>query len=189
MRRSYPLYMMVMAISIQAMIALAKSPNNESNQTRENCLKQWPSLSLDAQEVIKLTRAGTKAIKEAHEHPSSRTIDIIMDLLGKASAANSTDAQGSLGFYVIGYWMTDFMFWPSRKEEATHALAMLRIYALKQLKVGPPFGPFVQALALTPPRFTDDTYELPKEWLSLSLTAASEWQKCFKMVKGISAFK
>ena len=85
--------------------------------------------------------------------------------------------------------MTDFMFWPSRKEEAIHALAMLRIYALKQLEVGPPFGPFVQALALTPPRFTEDTYELPKEWLSLSLTVASEWQKCFKMTKGISAFK
>ena len=158
--------------------------SNDINQ--ENCFKRWPSITLSTVEVKHLTKKGIKVIQSAGEHPSYRSVEQIVDYLGKAAIANATEAQKHLGFYVYGYWMTDLMFWPKQKRTAVDALAMLRIFAIKELNYGPPHQPLLQGLGVTPPHLDDELLDLPNAWVSLAVKAADHWQKCFIFIKGYS---
>jgi hypothetical protein len=50
-------------------------------------------------------------------------------LLQLAAHSGHQAAQYRYGGYIVGYYLTDEMFWPREKEIASDALAMLRIVA------------------------------------------------------------
>ena len=153
---------------------------------KKSCLHRWPSITLPAAEINRLTEKGVLIIDSSGEHPTLTAVSQIVDHLSKAAAANSTVAQQRLGSYVFGYWMTDFMFWPKHKRVAVDALAMLRVYAMKELAFGPPHGPLLQGLGVTPPFFDEHTSDLPRTWVDLAVKTATHWQKCFVLIKGYS---
>lgn len=166
-------------------ISFAKPLKKKAQKTEtetQQCLKLWPSLSIQAEEKTRLTNLGQLEIKQAGEHPSKQSITRIVDLLGKAASANSTEAQRAFGFYIFGYWMTDEMFWPRQKKIAIQALAMLRIYALKELERGPIYDSYVSYLAQTPPLPDEEIEPLPKAWLKEALRYADRWINCYRKV-------
>lgn len=154
---------------------------------KEACLDRWPGINLNAEEAASLTEKGLQISQSAGEHPSYESIEQIVAHLSRAAAANSTEAQKGLGFYVVGFWMTDFMFWPKQKQVAVDALAFLRISMIKELTKGPPHIQWMQGLGVSPPYFDEDSNRLPTTWLNLAIKAASHWQRCFVLIKGYSA--
>ena len=52
-----------------------------------------------------------------------------LPMLDRAACAGYLPAQMRVGYYVVGYWITDEQFWPSRRKLAVSALAMLLVAA------------------------------------------------------------
>lgn len=147
-------------------------------QHQRACLNQFPHLLLATAVAEKQLKIGLRVIQEAGEHPTVEAVEQIVKYLGSSGEAGLLGAQLSLGMYVVGYWFTDEIFWPDDIKVATHALAMLRVAALRLHDLGPPHDPLLKALALTPPQFDDQNFELPEEWLSASLQLADQWLSC-----------
>jgi hypothetical protein len=116
-------------------------------------------------------------IKRAGEHPSDRDLDRILPLLERAAYAGYESAQRRFGYYVVGYYYTDDMFWPKHPDIAVPALAMLIIAARKN-----PTGnePLAAALARDPVKFTDrdGPPALPRAWIKAALEEARRWHEC-----------
>ena len=149
------------------------------------CKHSWPGLNLTYTKALIYLKMGQLEVEKAGEHPTESAVARIIRSLSQAAEFGLSDAQFKLGFYVVGYWMTDEMFWPSQKDRAIHALAMLRVAALhmSDVKKSKTQDPFLKALSMPSPHFGDETYALPKEWLNRSLNLANEWIKCMQLIK------
>ena len=152
--------------------------------SRENCLKEWPQLNLNHAERERLSELGIAEITKAGEHPSKNAMKVIISSLRKAALANSSLAQKKLGFFVVSYWVTDELFWPNEKAIAIDALAMLRVYALKESQAGQEISDdLLRGLALTPPTFDEELpFEFPQEWLNQSVKMATDLNQCHQLI-------
>jgi hypothetical protein len=117
----------------QTQIALANDPVTAyrdaltSISSRPADYSCSPNLSPALTEV--LLQTAEHVIKNAGEHVSPGALDVIIPLLQLAAHSGNQAAQYRYGGYVVGYYLTDEMFWPREKETASDALAMLRIVA------------------------------------------------------------
>lgn len=130
-----------------------------------------------------LLRRGNEAIARAGEHPSPADLDEILPLLHRAAYGGHVAAQRRFGYYVVGYWYTDEMFWPHSEEVAVAALAMLRVVALHELDTTgtpPEEDALLRALASDPVAFdeADGPPPLPEEWLRKASEEARAWSEC-----------
>jgi hypothetical protein len=75
-------------------------------------------------------RTANKLIEAHGDHVSDGELEVIIPLLRLAAHSGHREAQRRLGFYVVGYYLTDGMFWPHQKEIAADALAMLHVVAV-----------------------------------------------------------
>ena len=121
---------------------------------------------------------ANQRIERAGEHPSDEAMAEILTRLERAAYAGNIAAQVRFGQYVVGYYFTDEMFWPRRKDVAIAALAMLRVAALQ----GPvdPRDPLMVELARTPVdlRRAEGIPPLPASWVKAALVEAALWQAC-----------
>jgi hypothetical protein len=90
------------------------------------------------------------------------------------AAAGHHEAQRRYGYYVIGYYVTDGMFWPRDKEVAADALAMLHILAVDAPKLLGDEGTWV--VGYTEP--TDEKKSFPAEWVKRARQVESNHRKC-----------
>jgi hypothetical protein len=86
-----------------------------------------PALSPALAEI--LFQTAEHLIKKADEHVSPGALEVILPLLQLAAHSGHQATQYRYGGYIVGYYLTDEMFWPREKEIASDALAMLRIVA------------------------------------------------------------
>jgi hypothetical protein len=86
------------------------------------------NLSPELAEILYQT--AERIISREDEHVSPAALEVILPLLKLAAHSGSVAAQHRYGYYVIGYYATDEMFWPHDKETAADALAMLRVLAV-----------------------------------------------------------
>jgi hypothetical protein len=116
-------------------------------------------------------------IKRAGEHPRQDDLAQILPRLRRAAYAGNHEAQLRFGNYVVGYYFTDEMFWPSEPDVAIPALAMLRIAA--QAEPNSP-SPLIKALARDPIVFADSDGlpALPKAWIAAALREAKRYTAC-----------
>ena len=160
------------------------SARDEVAPSPQRCLATWPELGMTQDEVKRLTAAGIAAREPAGEIPSQESVSNIISALSRAARGGSSRAQRLLGQYVFSYWMTDEMFWPEQREVAITALAMLRVYALREAEAGKTSSSaLVRALAQTPPMFKELPLPPPAAWLKPSLERAQRWLKCAQAVK------
>lgn len=132
-------------------------------------------------EAVAMLEAANAEIKRAGEHPTDADLARLLPLLRGAAEAGLLEAQLRYGNYVYGYWATDDMFWPSRREEAVKALAMLRVAALRIEMVRPVKAaddPLVNALGQTPPRWDGEVPQPPKAWEDAAVAEADRWLRC-----------
>lgn len=116
------------------------------------------------------------AIKKAGEHPSNSDLAVILPLLRSAALSGHVKAQLRYGSYVVGFWMTDEMFWPKDKPNAVTALAMLRVVARRDPMAA---KEWYGGLAKDPVDLKEDPLSrLPKAWIELALKEAQEWERC-----------
>ena len=152
--------------------------------TKADCLTEWPQLNLNDSERERLSELGVAEMSKAGEHPSKESMDLILTSLRQAALAGSPKAQKKFGFFVVSYWVTDELFWPSEQAIAIDALAMLRIYALTESQTKQEDSDdLLRGLALTPPTFDEELpFEFPEEWLNKSVKIAKRWQGCHHML-------
>jgi hypothetical protein len=127
-----------------------------------------------------LKRANA-AIERAGEHPTDADLGEILPLLHRAAYGGHVGAQRRYGYYVVGYWFTDEMFWPQDEPVAVSALAMARVAAIhdRAENGGPLDDPLREALASTPVVFSDpDQLTLPDDWVAAGVAEADAWQAC-----------
>jgi hypothetical protein len=141
-----------------------------------------PAPAHDEAQAAAMLDAAREQMKAAGEHPMDKDLAVIMPLLRGAADAGLLEAQLRYGTYVYGYWVTDEMFWPSDKEVATHALAMLRVAALR-IRGAQPQGAaledsLVEALSRTPVVWTDDLPQPPDAWVEAAIEEADQWLRC-----------
>jgi hypothetical protein len=143
-----------------------------SNTDADGCPDR-ESLDLAAEDL----READALIKRAGEHPSDRDLDRILPLLKRAAYAGHEAAQRRFGYYVVGYYYTDEMFWPKEPDIAIAALAMLRVAARRT-----PDGSdqLMAALARDPVKFTgpDSPPALPRAWVNAAVKEARRWEDC-----------
>lgn len=142
------------------------------------CSKEWPGLYITPEQAQGHLSHGVELIKKSGEHPRDEDLEEIVRSLSLAAESGNIQAQLKLGWYVVGYWMTDELFWPKRPIVAIKALAMLRNAAIQLNDKGPQNDPFLKALALTPPRFEEEAYKLPSEWMEAALRHHARWSDC-----------
>jgi len=83
-------------------------------------------------------------------------------------------AQRRLGFYVIGYYMTDGMFWPRHKDIAADALAMLHVVAVDAPEIVGEEAAWITAYAEPTP----DRTPLPIAWVKQAKQLEAAYRKC-----------
>lgn len=129
-----------------------------------------------------LLRRGESAIARAGEHPSPADLDQILPLLHRAAYGGYAPAQRRYGYYVVGYWFTDEMFWPSNEPVAVSALAMVRVSAIhdRAEQGGPLDDALREAMANTPVTFADPDQApaLPDDWVAAAVAEADRWLQC-----------
>jgi hypothetical protein len=129
-----------------------------------------------------LLARGNDAIARAGEHPGPNDLDAIIPLLHRAAYGGFEPAQRRYGYYVVGYWYTDEMFWPRSKEIAVSALAMLRVAAKLEgaANAGAYDDELLKALAGDPVTFseTEGPPALPDEWVNAGVEEADQWLRC-----------
>ncbi len=115
-------------------------------------------------------------IKTGDEHPTREEASLYLSLLEISARSGNIKAQRRLGNYVVGYWITDFMFWPKEKKTAVTALAML----YEAARADPARAqPWERELASGSAVLSiDNNLSLPKAWVSSALTEAKEWERC-----------
>jgi hypothetical protein len=120
--------------------------------------------AVDAAKAERLLREANELIRKADEHPSNAELDQILPRLEAAACAGDLLAQERFGMYVVGYYYTDEMFWPSRPQLAARALAMLLTAAQREPEST---DPLLRALRSNPADFTSEEGPppLPQPWL------------------------
>lgn len=129
-----------------------------------------------------LLERANAAIQRAGEHPTPADLDEILPLLHRAAYGGYLPAQRRYGYYVVGYWYTDEMFWPRSEPIAVSALAMLRVAAQRERAgaAGPLDDALLEALASDPVTFSEEEGPpaLPEEWVKLGVAEAERWTAC-----------
>jgi hypothetical protein len=136
---------------------------------------------VDATTGEDLLKRANAAIDRAGEHPMDADLDEILPLLHRAAYGGYLPAQRRYGYYVVGYWFTDEMFWPKDEPVAVSALAMARVSAIQDRaeKAGPLEDALREALTSTPVVFPDpDQLTLPDNWVAAGVGEADAWQAC-----------
>ena len=148
----------------------------EVERKRRVCVAEFVGMDVGVEVARVRLQEAVEAIKRAGEHPSRADFKVILDALTVASNAGVQEAQRRLGFYVIGFWMTDLLFWPKEPKVALHAFAMLRDFALHSQKR----GVFLDGLRLTPPAFDpNEGIGLPRRWMVEGEAYLKRWRACF----------
>jgi hypothetical protein len=122
-------------------------------------------------------REANDLIARAGEHPSDSQLSEILPRLRRAAYAGDLEAQRRFGYYVVGYYYTDEIFWPDEPEIAIPALAMLRVAARRNPD---PTDALLVVLGHNPVVFADPDgpSALPEEWLEAALLEAKHWEDC-----------
>jgi hypothetical protein len=121
-------------------------------------------------------------IKRAGEHPAQVDLAEILPRLHRAAYAGNQEARIRFGTYVVGYYYTDEMFWPSEPNVAIPALAMLIIAAHAEPDSR---DSLLQALAKDPIAFTDPDGPpaLPRRWIAAALRETKRLSACAEQAK------
>ena len=131
-----------------------------------------------AQQAQQDYQAGLAAIEAAGEHPMDSDLNVILPALKRAAHAGHRDAQARYGNYIVGYWLTDEMFWPDDRETAISGLAMLRIAFRRGYDPG---EDGFAGLAKDPVDLRSEIASmLPREWVDAAVTYADAWEACHR---------
>jgi hypothetical protein len=140
--------------------------------------------AVTANEGEALLKRANAAIERAGEHPMQSDLDEILPLLHRAAYGGYLPAQRRYGYYVVGYWFTDEMFWPHDEPVAISALAMVRVSSIAdRIEQGGPLDDALrEAMASTPVTFADPDQApaLPDEWVDRAVAEADAWSECPK---------
>jgi len=130
---------------------------------------------LPAAEAEGLLAEANRLIEAAGEHPEPEALARILPLLRRAAYGGLPAAQLRYGGYVVGYYATDEMFWPSDRETAIGALGLLRFAVTNDPSQAPNFP----GLERTPPDPNSQFIQLlDPQWLSLALDEARAYEAC-----------
>jgi len=130
---------------------------------------------LPVAEAEALLAEANEVIREAGEHPDPDSVTRILEKLRKAAYGGLPAAQLRYGWFVVGYYSTDEMFWPHDRETAIGALGLLRFAVQRD----PASAESYPGLELTPPD-PDSAFiqMLDPEWLGLAVDEASAYAAC-----------
>lgn len=131
-----------------------------------------PRLSPELAQILYET--ANRLIELEGEHLSNGAAQVILPLLRLASHSGNQQAQRRYGYYVIGYYMTDEMFWPRQKEIAADALAMLHVVAIDAPQMLGDDGAW--AISYTEP--SDEKKLFPTEWVKRAKLVEAFYRKC-----------
>jgi hypothetical protein len=123
-----------------------------------------------------LYETAERLIAREDEHVSIGALRTILPVLKLAAHAGNRSAQKRYGFYVLGYFFTDSMFWPSDKVTAADALAMLHIVASDAPEE---VGDNVKWIV----DYRNPVNELPfpKEWVDMAKRQEADYRKCLPL--------
>jgi hypothetical protein len=128
-----------------------------------------------AAEAEALLAEANRLIDAAGEHPEPEALAQILPKLRRAAYGGLPAAQLRYGGYVVGYYATDEMFWPSDRETAIGALGLLRFAVVRD----PSHAADFPGLELTPPDAHSQFIQLlDPEWLALALDEARAYETC-----------
>jgi hypothetical protein len=131
-----------------------------------------PRLSPQIAEAMYQT--ANKLISAHGDHVSDGELSVIIPLLRLAAHSGHRHAQRRLGFYVVGYYMTDSMFWPRHKEIAADALAMLHVAAVDAPQIVGDDAAWI--LPYFEP--ASDKRSLPPAWVKQAKQVEAAFRKC-----------
>lgn len=154
-------------------VALAQTEPTPANGTLKprDC-----SLDISPQLADAMYREAVVLIERVGEHPSNADLDLVLPLLEASARSGHAEAQRRFGSYVVGYWVTDEMFWPSRRKTAIAALAMLYESVRLDPAASDAWAQQVGSGKATIP--TSPGLPLPKAWVSAALREAKQWEHC-----------
>jgi hypothetical protein len=148
----------------------ACKPATPANQSPALDCGQLPAAKAEA-----LLAEANDLIDKAGEHPEPEALSQILPKLRRAAYGGLPAAQLRYGSYVVGYYATDEMFWPSDRETAIGALGLLRFAILRDPSQAVNFP----GLEQTPPDPDSQFIQLlDREWLSLALEEAHAYEAC-----------
>jgi hypothetical protein len=128
-----------------------------------------------ADEAEALLAEANRLIDVAGEHPEPEALSRILPKLRRAAYGGLPAAQLRYGGYVVGYYATDEMFWPSDRETAIGALGLLRFAVVHDRAQAADFP----GLEQTPPDPSSQFIQLlDPEWLALALDEARAYETC-----------
>jgi hypothetical protein len=163
---------------LNAPSVLSSAPTGTSEPADLSTMPDACSPRKSSEQARQDLREASEWITRAGEHPSDSDISQIIVRLQRAAHAGDVEAQTRFGNYVVGYYLTDEMFWPKQRAVAIAALAMLRVAARK---VAPdPNNSLMVALARDKVDFSkaNDVPALPRAWVDAALAEAKRWEKC-----------
>ena len=166
--RSLPLSLLLAAGC--AAVGPGSAPSADAPVVPDGCPAAETGLD-PAQELAEAERL----IAQAGEHPFDTQLAEILPRLRRAALAGHRPAQRRFGYYVVGYFLTDEMFWPADRPTAISALAMLRV----ALRRGIPGEDPWDGLARDPVVLGDEPLAmLPAEWVVAAVAEAADWERC-----------
>jgi hypothetical protein len=132
-----------------------------------------PAISPELAEVLFQT---AQVLIRAHgDHVSVGELQVLLPLLRLAAHSGHRGAQARYGRYVVGYYLTDEMFWPRQPDVAADALAMLRIVSKDEPTI---FGEAEAALYLRGMLPGDPEERVPRPWLKKAEEIEREYRRC-----------
>jgi len=130
---------------------------------------------LPVAEAEALLAEANALIDEAGEHPDQDAVVRILEKLRKAAYGGLPAAQLRYGWFVVGYYATDEMFWPGDRDTAVGALGLLRFAVMRD----PTSAEDFPGLDQTPPDPNSAFIQLlDPEWLRLAVEEASAYEAC-----------